>query len=402
MYAQKKEIALKGIEKWVQLEMLFTPVLTRMVTNGIYLNWDKWVEKVKIKEAELSKSLSELNSLANSLPELQKLKPKQLDLFREPELNILWTSAYQVIPIMHIFGVDTKVKDIKTGETKDSVEAKHLEKFISKHELIPVYIQYKELEKEISTYGYSWEQHINPVTKRIHTSFNQIVDTTRMSSGDTKGGKKGFPNLQNLPSDKITRACFTAQSENTWINSSDYSSQESVYAAEATQDPTLLAIVNDGLDMHSITATAISKILTGVHQEVTKDNGIKNSKGVKLRDIAKTVNFGIQYLVQANTLSQNLQCSKQEAQEILDATIKQFQGRHDFYEIVFLESIKQGFIYINKQIQSKYYLEHWDFLKSVIKTYGGYYYKQEFRFKEEVPYEKLSKFRSLVSIIKRY
>jgi DNA polymerase-1 len=401
MYAQQKEIASKGIGKWVKLEMKFTPVLTRMVANGIYLNWDKWLEKVKSREISLKKSLEDLNTLANVTPELEKLKPTQYDLFQPISLKILWTSSKQVIPVMQALGVDTKVKDKSTGKPKDSVEAKHLEKFKSLHPLIAKYTDYKELEKEISTYGYSWDQHINKVTGRIHTSFNQIVDTTRLSSGDTKNGKKGFPNLQNLPSDKETRGCFTSQYEDTWINSCDYSSQESVYAAEVTQDPTLLAIVNDGLDMHSITATAISKILTGTHQEVTKDNGIKDKKGVKLRDTAKTVNFGIQYLVQANTLSQNLQCPREEAQKIIDATVKQFQGRHDFYEKVFLESIQQGFIYINKQIKSKYYLQDWEFLKYVITTYKGYYAKQKFFFQEEVPYDDLRKFESAVSVIKR-
>ena len=398
MYAQKQEIERLGIAKWVNLELKFTPVLTRMVTNGIYLNWEKWEAKVIKKEAQLRQVKSDLDNIARNTPELQKFVDRQLDLFAPQKLNILWTSSKQVIPVMKCLGIDTKVKDKSTGEMKDSVEAKHLEKFSSKHPLIAKYLEYKELEKEISTYGYSWKQQINPITNRIHTSFNQIIDTSRMSSGDKKSGSV---NLQNIPSDAETRACFTSQYEDWSINSCDYSSQETVYAAEATQDPTLLAIVNEGLDMHCITATAISKILTGTHQEVTKDNGIKTKKGEKLRDIAKKVNFSIQYLVQANTLSQNLQCSVNEAKEILSATIKQFQRRHDFYEEVFLEALKNGYIYINKKIGSKYFIDNHKFLKDTIIDYRGYYTNQEFKFREEVPYNILQEFRSSISVLKR-
>jgi len=398
MYGQKEEIKKLGIENWVKLELAFTPVLTRMVTNGLYLNWDKWVLKVKSKEKQLVKVKEELDSIARAEPKLQKFIDRQLDLFSLPKLNILWTSSKQVIPVMQSLGIDTKVKDKDSGQMKDSVEAKHLEKFSKIHPLISKYLEYKELEKEISTYGYTWQKQINPETGRIHTTFNQIIDTSRMSSGDKRSGSV---NLQNIPSDAETRACFTSHAEDWSINSCDYSSQETVYAAEITQDLTLLSIVNEGRCMHCITGTAISKILTGTHQEVTKENGLKTAKGEKLRDIAKKVNFSIQYLVQANTLSQNLQCSVDEAKEILKATIKQFQRRHDFYEEVFLESLRNGYITVNKKIGSKYLIENHKFLKDTVINYKGYYINQEFKFRKEIPYETLRKFRSSISTLKR-
>lgn len=66
--------------------------------------------------------------------------------------------------------------------------------------------------KTTSTYGQNFIDSINPVSGRIHTQFNQLMDTGRLScGGKNKDAKIQYLNLQNLPSDKETRACFVSE-----------------------------------------------------------------------------------------------------------------------------------------------------------------------------------------------
>ena len=77
-------------------------------------------------------------------------------------------------------------------------------------------MEYKEASKVTSTYGQNFLDQINPVSGRIHTSFQQLgADTTRITSGGKdKGAGIKYVNLLNLPSDHETRACFVAEEGN--------------------------------------------------------------------------------------------------------------------------------------------------------------------------------------------
>ena len=123
-----------------------------------------------------------------------------------------------------LFRSNLTVKDKKTSKDKDSVDIKSLKRQIEKSSILPTYIRYKELEKEISTYGEDFiKDNLNKVTKRIHSEFFPLADTGRVNSSN--------PNLSNIPStDEFgemhpLRKCFICEEGNNLIIS-DFSQQE--------------------------------------------------------------------------------------------------------------------------------------------------------------------------------
>lgn len=210
---------------------------------GVKLDQEKWMEKMRKDEERTEEVRKELNDFIIELYEkgdtgLGKfIEYKQPDLFGfttpGPKCRINWNSSKQVIPLLEHFGFDLMVRDKKTGLMKKSTEASVIEGQRHVHpELAKMYINYGVAYKVTSTYGQNFLDLINPKTGRIHTSFNQIgTDTHRYSSGggDDKevipGKKVPLVNLQNLPADAGTRACFVSERGNRWI-SADYSGEE--------------------------------------------------------------------------------------------------------------------------------------------------------------------------------
>ena len=111
-------------------------------------------------------------------------------------------------------------KKTKTGYSTDSSV---LEKLIDSHPIAKELLRYRLLTKLSSTYINALPNLVNPLTNRIHTSFNQAGTATgRLSSTD--------PNLQNIPirtedGQKIRHA-FVPSTPDGWILSSDYSQIE--------------------------------------------------------------------------------------------------------------------------------------------------------------------------------
>ena len=181
----------------------------------------------------------------------------QGDLFSgwdlEPKCCINWASAKQTIPFFQMLGFDTTAKDKKTGDLKDSV----VEKVLAKQkgiadEFLKLYFAYKEKFKDCSTYGQNYIDAINPITDRIHTTFWQLgAASGRMSCGSrntnadlakVKGivpSRCKYVQLQNLPSDEITRSAFVPKKGNL-MTACDYSALESRLGADIYNEPEML------------------------------------------------------------------------------------------------------------------------------------------------------------------
>ena len=144
----------------------------------------------------------------------------QGDLFSgyntEPVVTINWNSPQQLMPIFKSLDIDVESQDKESGQKKDSLDAKILGPQKNKSPLIPIYLDYREAQKLVSTYGENFLKQINPVSGRIHTNYQQLgADTTRITSGGKdKGANIEYVNLLNLPSDAKTRSCFVAEKGN--------------------------------------------------------------------------------------------------------------------------------------------------------------------------------------------
>lgn len=239
---KKKQLDLiiaNGLENTLSLENLYVDVLGDIEYNGFYLDAEEWLKLNLVNKENLSKCRATLDNYIFT-NNIEKFIDSQIDLFREGKVTTInWDSPIQVIKFLEHIDIDTTV--IEKGVTKKSSDAKHLGKH-RKHPFVSLYLEYKKVDKEVSTYGEEFLRHINPVTKRVHSEFWQIVSTGRISSNK--------PNLQNIPNTEEYRHCFKGQGNRVLIVS-DFSAQEQRVLADRCLDPALLEFYKNGDgDMH--------------------------------------------------------------------------------------------------------------------------------------------------------
>lgn len=182
-----------------------------------------------------------------------------------------------------------------------STDAKVLKDLSEEHELPGLVLEYREYAKIKSTYIDALPGMVKG-DGRVHTSFNEMVTTTgRLSSSN--------PNLQNIPVrtdfGRNIRTCFVPLHEGEVFMSADYSQIELRLLAHLSGDEHLIDAFLSGEDFHARTA---SRVFGLPLDQITP----------QLRSRAKAVNFGIVYGQQAYGLSQSLQISFKEAQEMID------------------------------------------------------------------------------------
>ena len=260
---------------------------------------------VRIDVAMLKKAEIQLNE------ELEGIE-KQIYTIAGSSFNI--NSPKQVGEVLFDqLHLDDKAKKSKNGQYSTSEEV--LQALKTKHPVVGLILEYRELKKLISTYISALPTYIHPDTGKIHTTYNQTVTATgRLSSSN--------PNLQNLPI-RSERGQLIRQAvipdEGCLFLSADYSQIELRLMAHFSQDPHLVQAFHSGQDIHAATAAKIFN--------VPIDLGTKEQ-----RRQAKTANFGIIYGISAFGLAQQLDCSRTEAKTLIDGYFAAFPGVIDYIE----------------------------------------------------------------------
>ena len=177
----------------------------------------------------------------------------------------------------------------KTAKGAFSTDSEVLRDLSTIHEVPRLILRHRFLSKLKSTYIDQLPRLINPATGRIHTSFNPAgTSTGRLSSRD--------PNLQNIPiktgDGKRIRKSFVAE-DGCVILAADYSQIEIRLLAHFSGDPTLLEALRGDKDVHVATAC---EIFNASEDRITSE----------MRNLAKTINFGIIYGISAFGLSKQL------------------------------------------------------------------------------------------------
>lgn len=362
---QLKKLAENDLVVATEVENKFVIVLAYIEYCGVKLDANAWKKKMLQDQKDLKEAVEELSQwVVENGPERFVDKIIQGDLFSnnsyKPTCNINWSSSKQVIPFFRALGFNLQVKDKSTGKMKESVEAKVIK---AQQDISPVskyYLKYKELEKVVSTYGQAFIDAINPVSNRIHTVFNQLMDTGRLSCGggiDKDSGRK-LLNLQNLPKKEETRACFIAEEGNDWL-SADYSSQESIIITNTSKDPAMVDFFKQGKgDIHSLAAKmAFPEELSSVDLERVK------AENPHLRDLGKKVEFAINYAGNAQTISTNLSLSIEQANKIYNNYMNGFIGLKQYQDYRRAEVMRLGYILLNPLTRHKAYIYDFDRLK---------------------------------------
>jgi DNA polymerase-1 len=204
--------------------------------------------------------------------------------------------------------LDPKAKKTKTGQYQTGEDI--LLGLASKSDIVQDILNHRQLRKLKSTYVDALPELIHPISKLVHTSFNQAVATTgRLSSTN--------PNLQNIPikteRGREVRKAFIPRKEGYSLISADYSQIELRLVAEISKDPAMREAFMQGLDIHTATAARVYGIPL---EEVSSD----------MRRNAKAVNFGIIYGQSAFGLSQALGIPRREAADIIEQYFIQYPG----------------------------------------------------------------------------
>lgn len=288
----------------------------------------------------------------------------------EPRCIVNWSSSKQVIPLFEELGIQVKTFDKKTKREKKSVEEKLLAPQAKDFSIIPLYLDYQGASKVVSTYGDNWLKAINPKTGRIHVELHSIgTDTARVSSG---GGVYKL-NLQNLPHDEETRACFTAEKGNVWI-SCDYSGQESAITASVSKDPKMIEILSSGGDLHSEVAKSCwPDLLGGLTDKEVKE------KYKSYRQNAKGVEFGIFYGGDAHTLRANKGFEMKEAERIYNNFMEAFPGVKRYQDYCRRDVMAKGYILMNPVVKHRAHIFDYPVLKKTMdkmndRSFMDYYW----------------------------
>lgn len=309
-----------------------------------------------------------------------------------PRCIINWNSSKQVIKLFEELGFDLLVKDKKTGKMKKSVESKFIELQASKSSIVPLYLEYSAAFKVVTSFGQNFLDAINPVTKRIHPTFNQMMDTGRLSCGAGGKGKGGKTkdddiaeeeddetkdtstqsndksvNIQQLPATEETRAAFIPADGHMLIDC-DYGDQEGHVFTELSGDKEWVAFYNDPnqRDGHSFVAKmCFPKDLDGVEE--------KNVKKVRkdLRDLAKKARFCFNYNGQAPTMATNCNIPVDFATEIYNNYFKRFYGIADYFKVQKRDMWNRGYILISKITGLRAYIYDWPILKGIERRKNG-------------------------------
>ena len=295
-------------ELYAKIEEPLIPVLADIEMTG-----------VKIDTAALASFGQELTG------ELAALEERIRETTGDPSLNV--NSAKQLGEAL--FGrmkIDPKPKMTKTKQYRTDEE--YLQMLSDRHPVIGMILEYRGLRKLLSTYVDALPQLVNPLTGRIHTSFNQAVTATgRLSSTN--------PNLQNIPirddRGREIRKAFIPSSDDRVLLSADYSQVELRLMAHLSGDRAMIEAFGHGEDIHTATAALL---FHAAKEDVTREQ----------RRRAKTANFGIIYGISAFGLAQRLNIPRTEAKEIIDGYFQSYPDIRQYMERVIDQARENGYV----------------------------------------------------------
>jgi DNA polymerase-1 len=193
--------------------------------------------------------------------------------------------------------------------------------------LAALVLDWRQIAKLKSTYTDALQDHINPETGRVHTSYSIAgANTGRLASTD--------PNLQNIPvrSDegRRIREAFVAPPGRVLV-SLDYSQIELRILAHIAEIPALVQAFRDGIDIHAMTASE----MFGVPVE-GMDPGIRRQ--------AKAINFGVIYGISGFGLARNLRIPRAEAQGFIDRYFERFPGIREYMSETVKTAQEKGYV----------------------------------------------------------
>lgn len=219
-----------------------------------------------------------------------------------------------------------KIKLPKTASGQYGTGNAELVGFAKDYPVVQDILDFRAVDKVITTY-------IDPIVgkadanNRIHPQYDLMSAATgRLASSE--------PNIQSIPIGKPygdhIRRCFVAPSDGVLIGF-DYSQQELRILAHLSNDAKLQEAFHNNHDVHIITAAKVFNIPEGM---VTKD----------LRNIGKTLNFGIIYGETPYGLARQLGKSVEECAHILRTYYETYSGVKRYFDNLLTSTKMHGYL----------------------------------------------------------
>lgn len=287
------------------IEMPLVKILSKVERNGVLVDGPLLLEKSRVFEQRLKEIEAKAYELAGKEFNLGSPKQLQAILFEELELPIIK----------------------KTPKGQPSTAEEVLQELALDYPLPKLILENRSLSKLKSTYTDKLPKMINPETKRLHTSYHQAIAATgRLSSTE--------PNLQNIPiksaEGRSIRTAFIA-SEGCKILAADYSQIELRIMAHLSQDKGLLKAFEEGLDVHSATASEVF----GVELDEVTENQRRN---------AKAINFGLIYGMSAFGLAKQIEADRHTAQEYINTYFARYPGVEAYMDNTREKAADKGYV----------------------------------------------------------
>jgi DNA polymerase I len=293
--------------KIAKLEFASVRVVGDMELRGIYIDrprWEKIIKNLKKKRDEYRIAFQDIAR--------PYYKVKKVDLFGNLGDAINTNSQVQ---LMNLFNNKLGIDIPSTGDAILSTVD---------HPVARALRNYRKYEKLISAFGDSLLEKLHPITKRFHPQFNQMGTATGRFSCNK-------PNLQQIPRNSEEapfRECFNPQPGYKLVTA-DYSSFEMRILAELSGDEKMKKALNEGLDIHSYTASLMFNV------PYTEDF---KKKHPDLRQIAKPIGFGLMYgmgpvgLVSTLEMQTGEVVSKEVAQDYMEKYFSSYPSVRDFLD----------------------------------------------------------------------
>lgn len=264
---------------FTHIEEPIIPLVASMEEVGVCIDVPYFEDLAKQMTAQLSTIETKIKSFSDSAININS--PKQLS-------ELLFGKL----------GLKPKGKQKASGAYTTNAEV--LDGLRDSHEVVGLILEYREIQKLLSTYVEALLGHKKD-DGRVHATFIQHGTTTgRFSSAN--------PNMQNIPvkgtGGKEIRHGIVAGQSKVFIGS-DYAQIELRMLAILSGDEKLIESFVQGHDVHAAVAASMNNIPIA---SVTSE----------MRRAAKVVNFGILFGMGVSALQKNLGSTKEEAQKFYD------------------------------------------------------------------------------------
>jgi len=287
------QLKANSLVKCAQLEFECVMPVANIELNGFFMHKERWLDQLAIVEKKRT-------LLADELQEILGKDAAQGSLFGPPRANINLDSQQQVTEALTAMGIPLP----------DSTRNWKLQPLAAQYPAVAKLLDYRTVQKALTSYGQNMIDLINPVTGRLHADFRQIgAPTGRFACTN--------PNIQQVPHAVEYRRCFSGHPDGRRLVIADYSQIELRILAEFSGDQGFIEAFNSGADLHRVTAAQVFNVAL---DQVSKEQ----------RDFAKRLNFGVVYGIGAQRFSLMTGVTVPAAEDVLRKYFNTYRGLDNY------------------------------------------------------------------------